>query len=494
MRRKIVVFCTIPFLWSAGLRASDLAACRPGSEPGRQDFVINAASGGLEGEGTTRYHLDDKVRILVVDKNPFTSDYRLDVEEVAIPETGLTDFLKLFAFTSQISTPEQSSAQLTPANAPLAGRRECLNEQMQTLRSLINEKNKQLGQSRIDLAKKWNAFEKTYKQRVEELQKTQEKMRTTGASCEKVREAAELFLQQADVLAQSPIAPIKETLGSLKDQASAQAALVKDFKNRLTAGCEVEGLIIWDNELAVSGSFIKELGDNIGKVEANQTAMQKQRDATEKAGSQVHAFYEQKTVGPYDDPTEVNIKLQRKSLAVEDAKFEEIGHWTLRFGGRPRFTLAAGVAFSPYEDRTYGRIQGFARNPDGSPIYENGAPKLTTVIGLKKESSSRAVPLLILHARVYEPESKRYIDGIHLSLGLTAKIEDRNTDVEYLTGVSFSFAGERLFLTLGGYYGASQRLTEGLYLGYEAPQSLAEIPTRESYHWKPGVALSLKLR
>jgi len=96
---------------------------------------------------------------------------------------------------------------------------------------------------------------------------------------------------------------------------------------------------------------------------------------------------------------------------------------------------------------------------------------LMSLIGTKERSSSRVMPIALLHARVTEWNS--FIDGLHLSLGVTAKNDKQGTDVEYLLGPSLSMLEHRLFLTVGSYAGKKQALEGNLYPGAAVPSSLA---------------------
>jgi hypothetical protein len=91
----------------------------------------------------------------------------------------------------------------------------------------------------------------------------------------------------------------------------------------------------------------------------------------------------------------------------------------------------------------------------------------------------------MLHSRVF-------FDWFHLSAGVTAKAGEEGTEVEYLLGPSLGFGifGTRLFLTFGAYGGWQRSLEGGLYLNAPVPESLAELPMRRTFCWKPGFAIT----
>jgi len=124
-------------------------------------------------------------------------------------------------------------------------------------------------------------------------------------------------------------------------------------------------------------------------------------------------------------------------------------------------------------------------------VLVNGKPNLTTVVGLKEGSRSRITPLVLLNGRIHDKVGP--IDGIHLTLGITAKNDNKGTDVEYLLGPSFSFLEDNLFLTVGGYAGRQQKLGGGLYEGFAVPSTVSELPIEKNYHWDFGFALSYRI-
>jgi hypothetical protein len=102
--------------------------------------------------------------------------------------------------------------------------------------------------------------------------------------------------------------------------------------------------------------------------------------------------------------------------------------------------------------------------------------------------------MLMLHGRLYRPDEEKWgFSGLHWSLGITGKNDNKGTDIEYLVGPSASFLNDQLFLTVGGYAGKQQALDGNLFPGAEVPKDLAEIPVHKNYHWKLGFALTYKL-
>lgn len=165
---------------------------------------------------------------------------------------------------------------------------------------------------------------------------------------------------------------------------------------------------------------------------------------------------------------------------------------SLKFGGAPFFSLSGGLLFSPLRKREYVRIQGFERDQQGNLELTNGKPNLTTVVGLKENSSTRIIPAIFLNGRLQD-FSNPYVDAVHISLGITAKNDNKGTDLEFLVGPSFSMFERNMFFTVGGFAGRQQKLSGGLFEGFAVPATVDELPIQKNYRWSLGFALSYRL-
>jgi len=61
----------------------------------------------------------------------------------------------------------------------------------------------------------------------------------------------------------------------------------------------------------------------------------------------------------------------------------------------------------------------------------NGKPNLTTIVGLKESSATRITPGVFLNGRLKSIEGRSIVDGIYMSLGMTAKNDNKGTDLEF---------------------------------------------------------------
>jgi hypothetical protein len=196
-------------------------------------------------------------------------------------------------------------------------------------------------------------------------------------------------------------------------------------------------------------------------------------------------------IGGYSVTTLAKLKLTRKRLK-QDEKPTELAKADIKFGNGPFFSLSGGIVISTLSRQEFQRVQGFARNKDGSPVLVDGQETLTSIVGLKDDSDTRILPLVMLNGRLFGGSGP--LDGVHASLGVTAKNDNKGTDVEFLLGPSFSFLDRQLFFTLGGYAGKRQELAGDLFLGASVPKDLAEIPVRKNYKWNFGFAVTYKIK
>ena len=138
-------------------------------------------------------------------------------------------------------------------------------------------------------------------------------------------------------------------------------------------------------------------------------------------------------------------KSSKKSAAAEGAAALPTLTDTV-YTGQPRFSISAGMAYSPLRQQSFQPIIGFARDRDG--VLTSGET-FTRIVGFNEDSDGRFLPMALLNTRIASNEDV----GLHFSLGITAKRTDENTHVEYLIGPSFSFMKNQIVFTAGAYAG-----------------------------------------
>jgi hypothetical protein len=149
---------------------------------------------------------------------------------------------------------------------------------------------------------------------------------------------------------------------------------------------------------------------------------------------------------------------------------------TLHFGYGARFTLSAGLVVSFLQN-----VQFTTAN--GKIAYLNN-------------SRTRILPIAMLNSRFYDCNSDTFNCLVvpQLSVGITAKSDDKGTTVEYLIGPSWAFLRRQLFLTAGAYAGQQQRLLGGLQVGQTTTLSAANLPVAKEYHWGGAIAITWKVK
>lgn len=208
-----------------------------------------------------------------------------------------------------------------------------------------------------------------------------------------------------------------------------------------------------------------------------------------------HAFFEERAIGNFVETTVVTIDLKvtpRPGVTEATPVVIDDDKTTFKFGNAPYFTVSGGLIFSTLRKKEFVRVQGFERDRAGNLVMTNGQPNLTTVIGLEESSPTRINPAVFLNGRIPGTQYG-FLDGIHLTLGLTAKNDKEGTDIEYLIGPSLSFFENKMFFTVGGYAGKQQKLEGSFFEGLALPDSVSELPIRKDYRWNVGFALSYRI-
>lgn len=160
--------------------------------------------------------------------------------------------------------------------------------------------------------------------------------------------------------------------------------------------------------------------------------------------------------------------------------------WTkdFKFGPGPRFVLSGGIVIAPLAKITY--------STSSNPNSGTGIP--SNIIIRQQDSNTRILPIAMLSGRFWDqlPFRSRYeILPNYLSVGVTAKSTDTSgTNIEYLLGLSWTFADRQLIFTAGAYSGWQERLNGGLSVGQATNLSSSNLPTSQTTVWKPGFSIT----
>lgn len=158
--------------------------------------------------------------------------------------------------------------------------------------------------------------------------------------------------------------------------------------------------------------------------------------------------------------------------------------------GRSRLSLAFGVAGADNLGTQTVAVSKRYKSPSST------TPSDTTeaYVAVLDSSTSRVVPMLFLHARLIEIPLEE-LDGVQATFGATLHKESGATELEYLVGGSLSGFDERMYLTVGEYFGQVSTLGGGLTAGDRVPDgtTASDIPVRKRFVGRVGFALSFSV-
>jgi tetratricopeptide (TPR) repeat protein len=461
--------------------------CAPPNESaGTKDVVIDLRL--RQTKGITCFTTRDQVRVVIINKNPFKFQYKVTVKETTVAEPALAEFLSLLGLpkTEAASTEEKTGTDKASALASAMKLRATAAFVIGGCSTQAQDRLERLTETHQELVTKLDAANKTLTEldnknkEVESAIKDAAKVidSDTALCAALVKEASDLLQKLSSY--KPELEKFRDAIESLQASARVQKEAVKKFEKDFPS-CTDAPL----KEYLLFAELIQETASerllkNYAKLKAAKENFDKMKSSIERVLADPNAFYEVRFVGPFDLPTDVAITVEAKGLAETD-KFAEIVSAKLNFGGGPRFVLAGGLAFTQLEKQEFQRVQPATGDP---------------IVGLKENSDTRIVPLVILHTRIWNPRCTGggFPCAIHLSAGVTAKNDNKGTDIEYLFGPSISFAEERFFITVGAYGGKQQRLEGNFALGSPVPADLSELPVRKEYHWKFGFALTYKIK
>jgi hypothetical protein len=154
----------------------------------------------------------------------------------------------------------------------------------------------------------------------------------------------------------------------------------------------------------------------------------------------------------------------------------------LHFGGQPRFSIGAGVIYSPL------RNTQFAVQPRRiSPTSTQSSDTLGYFVVATDTTPYRVVPAVMLNLALTNQGAPI---GLHGTFGAALRTQGAGTDVEYFVGVSPSFFGDRVMLTAALYAGSTQQLN-GAALGDRV--AATALPVQTVMRIRPAFALSFRV-
>lgn len=465
---------------------------------------IDARNGTVTGK--RRFKLKDKVRVEVININPFVCKGELTIQEAAIHESALGGFLA-FLGVPKVDQEESlaggqnetaarpvekapfsallSSDNSLPLACPEPDKQAAVKSGLELIERLKAAALITIGELNSEV----NGLLSRHKITKNQYATLREKLLNPHAECKELCEHSHELLRvlgnriTADEIKErrAKIAVLQANAKLLQSQIQDLRDKYPDCLNDKVRAYLAEKSVLADGFSTVATNFESKLNE----VEKELKEFEKAEAEADKILKDPNAFQVTRVIGDYDTTTEATIEWKCGDTKITDK---------VKFGDAPFFTLSGGIVFSTLAKQEIDKIQGFELDRNGLRIGN----ELTTVIGLKEKSATRISPLVMLSGRLWTPGDKAAkrllgMDGVHLSLGVTAKNDGTNTNIEYLVGPSFSFLERQLFLTVGGYAGRVQRLADNLYLG-QPVQAATEITIQKNYCWHFGAAITYKIK
>lgn len=470
-------------------------------------YIIDLTDGSTQGKN--RYKVEDEVEIVFENKNPFLFDYRFTIKEEALPEPDLATFFRLFN-TSPSAALVAAIPNTSVSDASLDIELDCQEVLSAEVQKLTSQEDKLL-KAQEALKTQSEEIAKVFSELKGEIDVQEKKLQDTATPCRPLVEAASAIVAAVDkrfgAAAQDnlgqKVTQFEKGVAELAKSIEQQSASIDDARKLLKeADCP---RTIIQERLGGFATTLELLEKNLDSKDPKglrktladfQTAAKEAQDKA-KGISEVllreQNFRETRQVGNYDEITIVTITMERKKK--EETAFPATPYLEpkkLRFGGRQRFALAAGAAFSPLDQIQHGIVQGVELNEQGEVVLVNGMPNFTRVVGVSEDSGQRVSPLILLHTRLFEGSS--WNSGYHFSFGFAGNTANNGLELEYLIGPSISFAEERFFLTFGLYNGRTEELRQGFFIGKPVPALITSAPVVKARDWDFGFAASFKFR
>jgi hypothetical protein len=489
MNMRICMMLTFAMILASPVAGQVTSLCDiPVGPKDTADFKIDAATG--QEKGLSKYQIKDRVRVVIENLNPFVFKYKIEYEEVEIPEPGLALFQTAVLASSGLTPPPTPTPTTSPRVAGAAP----------TCSDIFAQNKSQAETLDLELSSKIVGAQT-------QITTVESGLRLIGTNATAPRAillqpaAACTALDNAvtDLKKFLSVSSIEPTLRALPGTRKAlarklihQGGTLDVLKDKLKnsgrcSDAESDGLLKpFKDRLAIYETKVPELETAIGKSQTKLGEIKAERKALGRVvANQLHKIG---YLGPFDLPTIVTIKVFQKEKAVATFPGEAYLEYKLRFGGRQRFVMATGIGFSSLEHREFEFSPGFELDDMGQPT---GEP--TRVINLAEDSDSSLGILLALHTRIADCGNKG-VSWCHLTFGASGKL-DGDFDVDLLVGWSIGFAEERFFLTLGFYNGRFRELKDGFSVSQALTTGQVEtVPVQENRRWRPGVALTYKFK
>lgn len=462
----------------------------------KNEIWIDASTGKVTGR--SQFSLQDKVKVIVYNLNPFYYSYELEINSEKISEQALNPFLTFLGkpVIETLPAATQSFSLSLPVGDPNCPGGNVVKSKLTSIEADISEALKIRSALNNDI----DVVLQKYKDEKSKFDAAWKKLQDIAAQCEDLCTTSNTLLEGLSAalknLTKKELDDLQKALNTLSE--NSQSALDETKKIRDTYSVcanltEVKNPLEKAEPLAKGlQSYAQEFAKTLQSLVTFRQGFEQLQDKVKKVRKPSAPFQMEKWVGGFESSMKTTIKLKRKPVEDKGEEETRVTH-EIKHGDAPFFTLSGGVVFSTLVRRDFGKIQGFARDRNGVLVPGQTTP--TNIIDLKEESNTRISPLVMLSGRIWPIRTANWLhaDGVHFSFAVTAKNDGQNTNIEYLIGPSVSFLERQLFLTCGGYAGKQQKLAGGLYIGQAVAESTA-ITIQNNYRWSFGAAVTYKIK
>jgi len=221
-------------------------------------------------------------------------------------------------------------------------------------------------------------------------------------------------------------------------------------------------------------------------AEAHAAAMKTIREAFANVSRSPESTQMWRIFGNFDNPTTVELEVQR-TLIGPDTAWRSIATPRLAFGSRRRFAIGVGGLGSRVNVSTFDIATRYRQPPEGQP-----GDTTERVIVESGRNRGRVMPTIVLSARV-RSLSYKGLDAVHLSVGTAPRDAGSKLALDYLLGIGFSAADERILLSAGVASAEESKLADGYNVNDRLPASQSSAPIRTRRVVSPALALTFRV-
>ncbi|CAA9357360.1 MAG: hypothetical protein AVDCRST_MAG89-3516, partial [uncultured Gemmatimonadetes bacterium] len=438
-----------------------------------------------------RYRRSQPVRAVVTDVNPYLFQYRLVVGRTVYAEASAADFFKTsFGLAFQPGSAPAAAAPGTPPQILSLFEARNLAEctRAETANSLaVSALIDSLNQHRRRLDTGFNSLS-TSAMRAEHLRQARvDSVYDASLPASRVMERIERAVGDVHRFRVHLDSAAEVLEGGARVFAANTAELTaraEDFRESLE---DCGGRADVPSSLAVFAADSVRYAANLQQVARRRAVIDSVLTRMGSVHTDPTRFYLARLLPAMEGDGEVVVAVQRHAVRDTDTTYHTISEERLIFRERGRFSIAAGITWSPLDVRSYDKVQRL-KNPAL-------ADTTVTVIAVTESAPYRVMPTIALNTRLATIPGGDVVDGVHVTLatGLRPQDDVNLSKLEYFGGLGMSGLGGRVFVSLGALFGRETRLTDGARLGDRIP-STATVPTETRMVARLGSSVTFRLK